>query len=1079
MSFRPTRPRRQSSSIAVEPVQLSVEALEARRLMAASLTKIGDVLGYLATDFATRPAASQSRAVIRNKPYTLAAGQPNASLVRTVGDTVLVKAVATTKDASTLSKQLEALGASVTASYGPMVTAAVPVSKLAAVNGLSALTYADASYGAYTKAGKTDDLGVQSMNADKAAKQAGVDGTGVRVGILSDSYNVVTNGATTAAQDVASGDLPAAGVTVVKEDTISGDGADEGRGMAQIVHDVAPGAAISFYTADNSEADFAAGILTLAKPTSAGGQGAQVVVDDVGYYDEPYFQDGVVAQAVNTAYGTYGTSYFSAAGNEARQGYESDFNGFSTTVTPAGSAAATYEDFDPSTATNAYQQITIPAGGEYTISYQWDSAFKSASLAAGGTASSTNSVSVYLLNAAKTGVVASATTSRVGGDAYQILDYSNTSTTTAKTVYLVAKVASGTAPGHIKYIDLVGGNTIQYATNSGTSAGHPVAAGAMGVGAAYYANTPSFNTNPATLESFSSAGGTSILFNANGTRKATAEARNQPSIVAPDGAATTFFYDQYGNTTGEVPGTDSPADGQFHFFGTSAAAPHAAAVAALMLQAKPTLTNAQIYSIMESTASDMGTTGFDYDTGYGLLQADKALAAVSASSVTGTVYEDNNNNGTFDSGDTAVSGQSVFLDDNNNGVADSSTATFTNGTATAIPDATATTGTSTSTTYGGLSRVSSPITSTATGRVTSVGVGLNVTHARFSDLGFTLVTPSGVRIPLLTDLGGVSNSKGTGANITLSDAAASYIESTSSTGTLTGTYKPQTALSAAVNESAAGTWQLEARDYRTGTTGTINSWTLTLGYADVTATTDANGKYTFAGLSPSSFYGTYRVRTAGAISGYALSTGTGYDLTLARSTTATGDNFAYVPNAPSTVASVVLDDGTAQRSRVRSVTVTVNGTIPAANIGSGAFTLTQTSGTGGPYTVNVTGVTASGSQTVISLGFSGGTLQAGSLLDGRYTLTIDGSKIANSAGTKLDAAGNGTAGSSRAVSFFRLATDVTGDGSVTIADFNALASGFNTTAGQSGYVEALDVNGDGALTIADFNELASRFNMSI
>ena len=571
---KPSAPARSQAVVSaandVAMALVSLEGLEARRLMSASLPKIGQALEYLANDFSTRPAAAQSRSAIRNKTYTLATAQPNRNIVRTVGDTVLVKVVPNAADGKKLVSQLKSLGATMLDGLGVIMTAAVPVSALAKVNGLSALLYADTSVAPHTKAGKTDDLGVQSMNADAAQKQYAVDGTGVRVGILSDSYAATTT-PTTAAQDVANGDLPSGGVTVVKDDTAAGV-ADEGRAMAQIIHDVAPGAALSFYTADISESDFAAGILKLAQPTSAGGQGAQIVVDDVAYFDEPFFQDGIVAQAVNTAYTSYGTSYFSAAGNEARQSYESAFNP-TASMTLAGSGTGVYEDFDPTAAVNPYQGITIPAGGEFYISYQWDSPFASASTNAGGTASSTNSVSVYLLNNAKTGVIATATTSRVGGDAYQILDYVN-NTGSDTTYYLAAKVRSGAAPGYIKYIDEVGNNTIQYATNSGTTVGHADAANAMGVGAAWYYQTPSFNTNPAVKESFSSSGGTPIFFNSNGTRLGASIQRNQPGIVAPDGAATTFFY-------GSVETTNGSADNQYHFYGTSAAAPHAAAVAAL------------------------------------------------------------------------------------------------------------------------------------------------------------------------------------------------------------------------------------------------------------------------------------------------------------------------------------------------------------------------------------------------------------------------------------------------------------------------------------------------------------------
>src|SRR6202023_2448560 len=109
---------------------------------------------------------------------------------------------------------------------------------------------------------------------------------------------------------------------------------DEGRAMLQIVHDVAPGASLAFYTADNGEADFAAGIGKLAAAVSAGGAGARVIADDVGYFDEPFFQDGIVAQAIDAAEAN-GVAYFSSAGNDGTLAYDNTAPSFSTVSTTA------------------------------------------------------------------------------------------------------------------------------------------------------------------------------------------------------------------------------------------------------------------------------------------------------------------------------------------------------------------------------------------------------------------------------------------------------------------------------------------------------------------------------------------------------------------------------------------------------------------------------------------------------------------------------------------------------------------------------------------------------------------------
>ena len=100
--------------------------------------------------------------------------------------------------------------------------------------------------------------------------------------------------------------------------------------MLQIVHDVAPGASLAFYTGDNSEADFASGIGTLAAAPPAGA-GAKVIADDLGYFDEPFFQDGIVAQAVDSVE-AQGVAYFSAAGNDGTLSYQNTAPSFADPV---------------------------------------------------------------------------------------------------------------------------------------------------------------------------------------------------------------------------------------------------------------------------------------------------------------------------------------------------------------------------------------------------------------------------------------------------------------------------------------------------------------------------------------------------------------------------------------------------------------------------------------------------------------------------------------------------------------------------------------------------------------------------
>ena len=166
------------------------------------------------------------------------------------------------------------------------------------------------------------------------------DGTGMSIGVMSDSYDSqpsVEGGSTTAAADVASQDLPGTGNTtnsqpvVVLQDFSSPPNAtNEGRGMCQIVDDMAPKARIGFATADVGEVGFANNIralgglpgFTYPAATQQGFKG-DVVCDDVSYLDEPMFQDGIVAQGVNDVVAAGVTYCSSAANNWSVDGYES------------------------------------------------------------------------------------------------------------------------------------------------------------------------------------------------------------------------------------------------------------------------------------------------------------------------------------------------------------------------------------------------------------------------------------------------------------------------------------------------------------------------------------------------------------------------------------------------------------------------------------------------------------------------------------------------------------------------------------------------------------------------------------
>jgi hypothetical protein len=140
----------------------------------------------------------------------------------------------------------------------------------------------------------------------------------------------------------------------------------------------------------------------------------------------------------------------------------------------------------------------------------------------------------------------------------------------------------------------------------------------------------------AVLEYFSSAGGDPILFDSSGARLATPLYRQKPNFVGPDGVSTSFFgFPIVGTRWSDTSSVAQCLNDTTYnnFFGTSAATPHAAGIAALMQQANPALTPAQIYGALQSTALPMPVGGNptpDYLSGYGFIQADAAMATLPA-----------------------------------------------------------------------------------------------------------------------------------------------------------------------------------------------------------------------------------------------------------------------------------------------------------------------------------------------------------------------------------------------------------------------------------------------------------------
>ena len=199
--------------------------------------------------------------------------------------------------------------------------------------------------------------GDRTHGADTARANTHVQGTGVKVCALS-------NGVDSLANSQAGGDLPP-DVDVLPDQEGSG---DEGTAMLEIIHDLAPRAALGFATANPTDAAFAQNIRDLRF-----GAGCDVIVDDVLYFDEDPFQDGPVAQAVNDVIAD-GALYFSSAGNEGNvlDGTSGNFEGdFVNSGTSVGKFSGAANDFAPGSDVQVFEPMSDNSSSGVPVTLFW------------------------------------------------------------------------------------------------------------------------------------------------------------------------------------------------------------------------------------------------------------------------------------------------------------------------------------------------------------------------------------------------------------------------------------------------------------------------------------------------------------------------------------------------------------------------------------------------------------------------------------------------------------------------------------------------------------------------------------
>ncbi len=416
------------------------------------------------------------------------------------------------------------------------------------------------------------NAGDDQLKVDSARIQFMVSGSGVNVGVISDGVDNI--------KDVENNfELP--NVTVLN----AGSG-NEGTAMLEIVNDLAPSANLFFCSVQITYQSLADAIKSLKAKQ------CKIIVDDIGYPDEPYFsdEDPILGSAIRD-FIQNGGIYVSASGNDNfSPSNPSGYDMFSGTL-PSVSGPGNLLVF-PSNNTSLDCWVNDSCYQE--IYFQWATSWNHP----------TSDYDLYVYDDNGQCIDSSQNMQTPTGDKkpIEMVTITNGSKNTQHYNIVIKYVAGDFSSKDFKLMEAYPdwGMLVNSFTDNRHTYGHAGYPNVIGV-AAYHAD------DVGELAPYSS-GGPLTMFSTVLNQWTT---QNTPSITATSGVHT-----YVGRSLGYL---------KDPFTGTSAAAPHIAAIAALYFEKFPSKTRDNFIADLESSATSIGGKAgdgiWDQRAGYGKANA--------------------------------------------------------------------------------------------------------------------------------------------------------------------------------------------------------------------------------------------------------------------------------------------------------------------------------------------------------------------------------------------------------------------------------------------------------------------------